>query len=78
MDSVTDIHMLTLGELQGLTYVNLDELPNVTNYGVQCLADKAKRRRKLKIVKCKSITPAGMVQARQKSWNFGVSYQQVN
>ncbi|KAI8137599.1 hypothetical protein BJV82DRAFT_335620 [Fennellomyces sp. T-0311] len=66
MESVADIHLLTLGELQGLTCVALNALPNATNYGVQSLVDKAKRLRKLKIVKCASITSIGVTQARRK------------
>ncbi|KAI8150429.1 hypothetical protein BJV82DRAFT_587168 [Fennellomyces sp. T-0311] len=54
--TVADSHLISLARIRNLTYINLDDLSEVTDYGVLHLVDNAKRLQKMRISSCTYVT----------------------
>ncbi|KAI8150000.1 hypothetical protein BJV82DRAFT_6468 [Fennellomyces sp. T-0311] len=66
MDSIMDDQLIALGKMERLRSINLDELKNVTDYGITEVVNEAQVLRKLTLTRCNSVTLRAIAHAKQK------------
>ncbi|KAI8139762.1 hypothetical protein BJV82DRAFT_716389 [Fennellomyces sp. T-0311] len=72
MPSITDIHLIALGNMKQLEVVNLEELEYITDDGIVNMMDRTSTIHSLSVVECSLVTESAIQYARRVLQNVTI------